>query len=106
VPFDRLETWAESLCKKVTYLLEHIGPLEADREAQSVLVRSAPPTKEPDRSSYYEMLVQAPGQLALRRYVRSAGSAGRVACDIQVTHEVLIKLVGDIVAAIPATATV
>lgn len=100
LPFDTVKAWAEKLCQKVTYLLEHIGPLEADAEAQSVLVRSVPPTKEPDRTRYYEIVVQAPGQLALHRYVRPAGSAERAVCDIQVTHEVLVKLVQDIVAAV------
>ena len=103
-PFDRLKNWAENLCGKVTYLLEHIGPLEADVGAQSVLVRSTPPTRQPDRTTYYEMLVNAPSVLSLRRYSRAAGGAERSVCDIQITHEVLVKLVQDIVAAIP-TAT-
>jgi hypothetical protein len=99
--FDRLQTWAENLCGKVTYLLEHIGPLEADVGAQTVLVRSTPPTRQPEQTTYYEMLVKAPGVLSLRRYSRQAGGAERSACDIQITHEVLVKLVHDIVAAIP-----
>ncbi|MBI3863218.1 MAG: hypothetical protein HY290_15105 [Planctomycetia bacterium] len=104
VPFDRLKTWAENLCRKVTYLLEHIGPLEADAEVQTVLVRSTPPTKQPDQTTFYEMLVRAPGVLSLRRYVRTAGQADRTPCDLQVTHEVLVKLVQDIVAAVPTVA--
>jgi hypothetical protein len=101
-PFDRLKTWADNLCHKVTYLLEHIGPLEADAEAQTVLVRSTPPNRQPDQTTFYEMLVKAPGVLTLRRYARPAGGGERIACDIQVTHEVLVKLVQDIVAAIPS----
>src|SRR5205809_766081 len=31
-PFQALQSWADNLCKKVTYLLEHIGPLESDTE--------------------------------------------------------------------------
>ncbi|HEY3967956.1 MAG TPA: hypothetical protein VGM05_25565 [Planctomycetaceae bacterium] len=103
-PFDGLKSWAENLCRKVTYLLEHIGPLEADVDAQTVLVRSTPPTRQTNQTMFYEMLVKAPGVLSLRRYSRAAGAADRTACDIQVTHEVLVKLVQDIVAAIP-TAT-
>lgn len=100
-PFDRLKIWAANLCGKVTYLLEHIGPLEADVGAQTVLVRSTPPTRQPGQTTYYEMLVNAPGVLSLRRYSRPAGHAERSVCDIQITHEVLVKLVQDIVAAIP-----
>jgi hypothetical protein len=104
-PFDRLKTWAENLCQKVTYLLEHIGPLEADAEAQTVLVRSTPPTRQPDQTTFYEMLVKAPGVLSLRRYARPADGSERTVCDIQITHEVLVKLVQDIVAAIPTAPT-
>lgn len=102
---DELKAWADALCRRVTYLLEQIGPLEQDAEAQTVLVRSTPPTKEPDRISYYEMLVHAPGQVNLRRYTRAADGTDRQATDMLVTHEVLQRLVRDIVDAIPAVAT-
>lgn len=104
VPFDRLRAWADELCRKVTYLLEHIGPLEADAEAQTVLIRSTPPTRQPDQTTFYEMLVQAPGRLNLRRYTRTGQNSNRRPCDMQTTHEVLVRLVNDIVAAIPAAA--
>ena len=100
--FDALQAWADTLCKKVTYLLEHIGPLERDAAAQTVLIRSTPPSKQPEQTTFYEMLVQAPGTLSLRRYTRVAHSPDRTSCDIQITHEVLQKLVQDIVAAIPS----
>jgi hypothetical protein len=105
VPFETLRTWADALCKKVTYLLEHIGALELDAEAQTVLIRSTPPTRQPDQTTFYEMLVQAPGTLNLRRYSRAAHHPDRQPCDMQTTHEVLVKLVSDIVAAIPTVAT-
>jgi hypothetical protein len=101
-PFDTLQGWADALCKKVTYLLEHVGLLESDAAAQTVLIRSTPPSKQPEQTTFYEMLVQAPGTLSLRRYMRAADSADRSSCDIQITHEVLAMLVQDIVAAIPS----
>ena len=102
-----VQDWANGLCQKVTYLLEHIGLLESDVEAQTVMIRSTPPsrqpgTNEPGQTTFYEMLVQAPGTLSLRRYTRAAHAADRTACDIQITHEVLVRLVDDIVAAIPS----
>lgn len=99
-PLDALQAWARAICQKVTYLLEHIGPLELDAEAQTVLVRSTPPTREPERTAFYEMLVQAPGVATLRRYNRAPHSIDRETVDIQVTHEVFLKLVSDIVAAL------
>lgn len=103
-PFGALQAWADALCKQVTYLLENIGPLESDVAAQTILIRSTPPVKQPDQTMFYEMLVQAPGTLSLRRYRRFVHSGDRSSCDIQITHEVLVKLVQDIVAAIPSAA--
>ena len=96
-PFERLKAWADELCRKVTYLLEHIGPLEVDTQAQTVLIRSIPPARRPAQTAFYEILVKAPGVLSLRRYTRAAGDPDRLPCDIRITHEVLAKLVGDLV---------
>jgi len=104
-PLAALQAWADRLCRRVTYLLENLGPLEADQEGQTVLVRSTPPTKEADRTTFYEMLVKAPGIVSLRRYTRPARDAERVALDMQMTHEVLLKLVRDIVDAATGSLT-
>jgi hypothetical protein len=103
-PLDALKAWADRLCERVTYLLEHMGPLEIDAEAQSILVRSTPPTKDASRTSFYEMLVKAPGVVSLRRYVRESATPDRQPVDIHVTNEVFLKLVCDIVEAVPAVA--
>src|SRR5579864_1762864 len=50
VPFETLKTWTDDLCRKVTYLLEQIGPLERDAEGQTVLIRSVPPAREPHQT--------------------------------------------------------
>ena len=102
VPFETLKTWADNLCQKVTYLLEQIRPLELDAEVETVLIRSTPPTQQPDQTTFYEILVKAPGMLNLRRYTRTAQHPDRQPCDVQVTHEVLVKLVNHLLAAIPA----
>jgi hypothetical protein len=104
VSMSGLLSWADSVCQKVTYLLEHIGPLETDKAAQIVLIRSTPPVKSPGQTTFYEILVQTPGTLSLRRYTRAGHDADRSSCDIQMTHEVLVRLVQDIVAAIPSAA--
>ena len=98
-PFDRLRGWAEKLSRQVTYLLERLAPLESDQEAQEVLIRSVPPCRKPDETTYYEMVVKAPGILCLQRYARIAGSTERSRRDLQMTHEVLIRLVDDLVTA-------
>jgi len=97
-----LEAWADRVCQRVTYLLEHIGPLEADAAAQAVLVRSTPPTNVEGRKSFYEMWVKAPGVVSLRRFNHAPGDASRQQVDLQITHEALLKLLRDVVEAIPA----
>jgi len=104
VPFETLKDWADELSKKVTYLLEQLGPLERDAEAETVLIRSVPPARQLDQTAFYEILVKAPGTLNLRRYTCAAHDADRQPCDIQITQQALVRLVGDIVAAIPTVA--
>lgn len=101
-PLPALRAWADGLCRRITYLLERIGPLEADQTENSVLVRSTPPAREPDRVSFYEMLVTGDGALRLRRYVREPSDGDRRQVDLCVTNEVLLRLVRDIVEAIPS----
>jgi hypothetical protein len=103
--FDVLRTWADSLSQRITYLLEQIGPLEYDPAAGQVLIRSVKPDSLPDGSQFYEIVLssQSAGNFSLRRYRSTKGQPGRAPVDITVTHEVLLKLVDDLVATAPAT---
>ncbi len=100
---DVLKQWAAALSSRVTYLLENLGPIEVDTNAGKVLVRSTPPDQQPDGTKYYEILLESTttGNFALRRYESIKGSAGRTPVDIQTTHEVLLKLVDDLVDTVP-----
>jgi hypothetical protein len=101
-PFTTLETWARNLSQRITYLLEQIGPLEIDPNAGEVLIRSTPPDQLPDGTQYYEiMLSQKAGAFVLKRYKSIKGTPGRTQVDLQVTHEVLFKLVDDLEASAP-----
>jgi hypothetical protein len=102
--FDVLRNWADDLAKRITYLLEQIGPLEYDPAAGHVLIRSVKPDSLPDGSQYYEILLSSHsgGNFSLRRYRSTKGQPGRAPVDITVTHEVLLKLVDDLVATAPA----
>jgi hypothetical protein len=103
--FDVLRNWADSLSQRITYLLEQIGPLEYDAAAGQVLIRSVRPDTLPDGSQYYEIMLssQSGGNVSLRRYRSTKGQPGRAPVDIMVTHEVLLKLVDDLVATAPQT---
>ncbi len=101
--FDVLKQWAEELGKRVTYLLENIGPLEFDPANKQVLMRSTPPGKKADAKNFYEVLLQAQsdGNFTLRRFEARKGRPGRDRVDMQTTHEVLTRLVDDLVETIP-----
>ena len=97
-----LQAWSRTVCERITYLLEHIGPLEVDSLSMTVLIRSTPPERDGGRVSFYEIVVQPAGCLILRRFSRTRGEFERQPQDIRVTHEVLRKLVQDLVSSVPA----
>ena len=71
-----------------------LSPIETDAQGCIVQMRSNPPQKESDRTSYYELLVSRTGELSLARYSRAAGQEREV-IPAQVTREVLARLVDD-----------
>ncbi len=56
-----LQQVAQNLSGRLTYLLEPISPIETDAEGCVVQMRSNPPQKNEDRTSYYELLVARAG---------------------------------------------
>ena len=95
---DRLQKIAADLSAKLTYLLEPISPVEVDRQQCVVQMRSSPPQKNDDGTTYYELLVKAGGELSLCRFTKAAGNV-RQMVPAQVTREVLLRLAGDLEAA-------
>lgn len=89
---------AEQLSHRLTYLLEPISPVEIDALGCLVQLRSNPPAKDEDGTSYYELLVSQRGNLSLCRYQRTAG-APRTTIPAHVTREVFLRLIGDFSAA-------
>ncbi|MEX2113952.1 MAG: hypothetical protein WD845_12250 [Pirellulales bacterium] len=96
---DGLKQVAESLSQRLTYLLEPISPIETDAEGCTVQLRSNPPQKDADSTSYYELLVSRAGELSLCRYTRAAKST-RTVVPSQLTREVLLRLAGDFAAVV------
>lgn len=95
---DKVKQVAEQLSRRLTYLLEPISPVETDALGCQVQLRSNPPAKDDDGTSYYELLVSQTGNLSLCRYKRAPGAA-RVTIPAHVTREVLLRLAGDFSAA-------
>ncbi len=103
--FEVLKKWAGALSARIHYLLENIRPLELCEQTGSVLIRSAPPAQDQAGARYYEILLhcRAGGNFSLRRYAvrRDAPEAQREPVDIQLTHELLQRLVDDLLATVP-----
>ena len=95
---DELKRISEALSQRINYLLEPISPIEIDAEGATVQMRSNPPHKDDDGTTYYELLVRREG-LTLSRYSRAVGQS-RKAIPANVTREVLLRLAGDFVAAV------
>jgi hypothetical protein len=103
---DKLKAWAHGLCQRITYLLEPLGPLEYDAQANQVLIRSKPPdtSTAPGQTKYYEVLLSSHGggRFSLRRYLMDRNGGHRAEAPLRLTHEQLAKLVNDLVATLPA----
>ena len=95
---DRLKSLGKSLAARLCYLLEPISPVEIDEQGAVVQLRSNPPHKEDQGTSYYELLVRR-GQLSLCRYTK-ASRQPRHQVPAQLTREVLLRLAEDFTTAV------
>lgn len=91
---DQLTQIADRLSKKLSYLLESISPVETDSEGCVVQMRSNPPHKDDDGTSYYELVVRR-GEISLCRFSKSSGQARRT-ISAHVTREVFYRLAEDL----------
>lgn len=96
---DELKTISDGLISRLTYLLEPIGVIEADADRCSVQLRSNPPKKGEDETSYYELMVRRGGDITLSRYGKKPGQLRQIIAA-HVTREVLARLADDFVAAV------
>ncbi len=97
-PLARLSLAADAVSRRLTYLLEPIGPVEVDSNQCVVQLRSIPPQKDDNGSYYYELLVRGGGRLSLCRYAKEPGALRR-RIPAQVTREVFLRLVTDLASA-------
>jgi hypothetical protein len=95
---DDIQRISEALSQKLTYLLEPISSVEINSEACVVQMRSKPPRRDDDQSTYYELLVKRGGMIQLVRYRKPRGAAREI-IPAHVTREVWQKLAGDFAAA-------
>jgi hypothetical protein len=96
---DDLKRISQQLTGKLTYLLEPIGLVEADRDRAAIQLRSSPPKKGEDGTSYYELLIRRGGDVTLSRYQKKPGQIRQIV-RANFTREVLVRLADDFVAAV------
>jgi hypothetical protein len=97
-PLAKLESIAAALAKRLTYLLEPISPIEIDHEQCIVQMRSSPPSKGDDGTTYYELLVRRGGELELVRFRKIPGQP-RETIPATLTREVFLRLTTDLATA-------
>ena len=90
---------SDDLASRLTYLLEPVGAIEQDADQCIVQMRSQPPAKDDDGTKYYELLVRK-GDLTLCRFQKRPGSV-RQRVPAVLTQEVVVRLAGDLDAAVP-----
>jgi hypothetical protein len=96
---DDLKTISQALTARLTYLLEPISLVEADADRCSVQLRSSPPKKDEEATSYYELLVRRGGDISLSRYSKRPGQLRQI-IPAHVTREVLVRLADDFIGAV------
>jgi len=104
VSFDAVKLWSEQLSERITYLLEDIGPVEYDEKQHQALMRSVPPMDTDSGPRYFEVILSSTGNgsFTLKRFSAVTGQAGRHPELIQLTIEVLLQLVDDLLATAPS----
>ncbi len=91
---DELKKLGEKLSARLTYLLEPISPIEIDREQCVLQMRSNPPQRDDDQTTYYELVLRRGGALSLSRYAKTPGDV-RQTITATITREVFLRLVTD-----------
>lgn len=89
--------WAAAIAARVTSLLQPLQVLEIDTQRQQALLRSTPPAPNQENPCYYEVLLDGATTATLRRF--QATAARRTQAAFALTHEGLVKLVGDLLCA-------
>jgi len=92
---ETLRKICDNLAYKLSYLLEPIRAVEFDANACTVQMRSNPPQRDGDGTSYYELLVSRGGHVQLCRYNKPKGSERRI-IPATFTTEVFLRLAVDL----------
>ncbi len=94
-----LKDWASSIAGRVTGLLEPLKVIEVDPVQNEALLRSSAATQRGDKLYYYEVRLRGTSQAQVCRYQAKSNNNGpRDQVPFAITHETLIKFIGDLAA--------
>lgn len=96
---DQLKAVSDALTGRLHYLLEPISAIETDADRYCVQLRSNPPQKGEDATSYYELMVRRGGDITLSRYSKRSGQLRQIV-PANVTREVMVRLADDFAAVV------
>ena len=98
--WEGLKQLALKLTGQLGYLMEDVSPLEHDEEMQTILIRSTDPEATGDGPRrYYEMKLfqtSAGTELSLERYESGKQQPKRSRIPMQLTKEVLVRLISNL----------
>jgi hypothetical protein len=93
-----LKGWAAKFCDRTTGLLEPLKLIEVDADRGVAQLRSESPAKRGEATAFYEVLLHSKGEANVRRYhAAPEGGKRREQVGYVLTHEVLAKLVNDLI---------
>jgi hypothetical protein len=91
-----LEAQARDVEGRVDYLLERFKTVEFDRGAKVIQMRSSEPQPDKGQLFYYELMLTGGWKASLRRCRSEEGVPGREGVAVNLTLEVLERLIDDL----------
>jgi hypothetical protein len=99
-PPAALRLRAEQVTKHIGYLLEDLDVVEIDCGEGVCQIRSFPPARGEKGICYYELMLEEKGRAVLLRYEKCAGETHRIIKSMNLSLEVLQRLVDDLAAVV------
>jgi hypothetical protein len=94
-----LKDWAGNIAARVTGLLEPLKVIEVDPIQDQALLRSSAASQRGDKLYYYEVRLRGTSEAQVCRYQAKSNNNGpRDQVPFALTHETLIKFIGDLTA--------
>jgi hypothetical protein len=94
---DRLNIDPVQLTQKITYLEEGLDIIEMEGEGGRTLLRSAPPRKDQEITTFFEMVLEPSKGLSLVRYRYDPDRGERTPVSAPLTRDTLERLIGDLI---------